>query len=103
MKKAFSAAVSALSFFIGGCAIHPVPEDVTGVDTYHIVRQIRCETREAAKEFLLKELRRLAADHEDQLGDPIAQRVVAEYEANPDAISNFRPDLFPGPQHAQVR
>jgi hypothetical protein len=96
------AAVAAVSL-LSGCAIHPVPEDVTGVNTYHIVRQIRCETREAAKEFLLKELRRLAADHEDQPGDPIAQRVVAEYEADPDALSNFRPELFLGPQHAQVR
>ena len=96
------AALAAVSL-LSSCAIHPVPEDVTGVDTYHIVRQIRCETREAAKAFVLKELRRLAADHEDQPGDRLAQRLVAEYEAKPDAISNFRPELFRGPQYAQVR
>ena len=32
---------------LSGCAIHPLPEDVTGLDTYAIVMQIRCEAREA--------------------------------------------------------
>jgi hypothetical protein len=31
----------------GGCSIHPLPEDVTGVNTVTIVRKIRCEAREA--------------------------------------------------------
>jgi|WetSurMetagenome_2_1015567.scaffolds.fasta_scaffold50079_3 hypothetical protein len=29
------------------CNIHPLPENVSGVDTYTIVRKIRCEAREA--------------------------------------------------------
>ena len=33
--------------------VDPVPEDVTGVDTYHIVRQIRCESREAIRLALI--------------------------------------------------
>ena len=45
MKKLLSVAAIALSFLGAGCAIHPLPQDVTGVDTYHIVRQIRCEAR----------------------------------------------------------
>jgi hypothetical protein len=32
---------------LGGCSFHPLPEDVTGVDTSHIVRKIRCEARDA--------------------------------------------------------
>src|SRR5262249_1953846 len=43
-----------LAFTLGACAIHPLPEDVTGWDpsgrkndTYLIVRKIRCEAREA--------------------------------------------------------
>jgi hypothetical protein len=94
---------AAAVLLMSGCALHPVPEDVTGVDTYHIVRQIRCETREATKEFVIRELRRLAADHEDQAGDPIAQRIVADYDRDPESISNFRPEVFAGPQYAQVR
>ena len=38
-------AVLAGSF--GGCAIHPLPENVTGVKTSAIVHRIRCEAREA--------------------------------------------------------
>lgn len=36
-----------LSVLAAGCSIRPVPEDVTGVSTYTIVRQIRCEARAA--------------------------------------------------------
>jgi hypothetical protein len=97
MRKGSVAAAAAL--LLSGCAIHPVPEDVTGVDTYHIVRQIRCETREAAAEFVIKELRRLATEG----GDRIAQRIVADYDDNPETISNFSPDVFRGPEYAQVR
>jgi hypothetical protein len=35
---------------LGACAIHPVPEDVTGVRTTQIVHRIRCEAREAVGE-----------------------------------------------------
>jgi len=96
-------AASAAAFLLANCSIHPVPEDVTGVNTYHIARQIRCETREAALQFLLRELGRLATDHEDQLADPIARQVLDEYEANPDSISKFTPERFRGPKYEQVR
>jgi hypothetical protein len=33
---------------------HPVPEDVTGLDTADIVKQIRCETRDAARKTIVK-------------------------------------------------
>jgi len=36
-----------MSVAASACAIHPLPDDVTGVSTYTIVRQIRCETKEA--------------------------------------------------------
>jgi hypothetical protein len=96
-------AAVAATLLLSNCAIHPVPEDVTGVNTYHIVRQIRCETRAAAAKIVLRELRRLGTDHADQAADPIAQRLVAQYEADPESISTFSPNLFPGPKYAQVR
>src|SRR6516225_8677015 len=37
----------ALALTLGGCANHPEPGDVTGVSTFEIVQQIRCETRKA--------------------------------------------------------
>jgi hypothetical protein len=93
-------AAVAVASLVCSCALHPVPEDVTGVNTYHIARQIRCETRDAAREFVLNELRRLAADPD---GDPIAKRLLTKYESEPDSISTFKPELFPGPNYARVR
>ena len=50
-----------LSCWLGGCAIHPLPENVTGVKTAGIVHRIRCEARSAvldAKEALNRKLQR---------------------------------------------
>jgi hypothetical protein len=91
--------VSVLSLF-SGCAIHPVPEDVTGVDTYHIVRQIRCETRKAVIDFLKRELHRLG---DGPGGDPIAERLALRYDSDPEAARAFKPGLFPGPDYLQYR
>jgi len=86
-----------------GCAIHPLPEDVTGVDTYHIVRQIRCETRETLKSFVIIWLNDLGRDHPGQAGDEIARKLALQYESDPESISGFGPNLFPGPRYVQVR
>lgn len=98
MRKAFSVAAIALSFLAGGCAIHPLPEDVTGVDTYHIVRQIRCEARETIRLEVLRWLEKMAA-----AGDPLSQRLLLQYDSDPDSISSFHYDLFKGREYAQVR
>ena len=102
MRIRLFAAIAALSLF-SGCAIHPLPEDVAGVDTYHIVRQIRCETRETLRYFVITWLEDLGRDHGDIPGDPIARDLAARYEREPDSISGFHPRLFPGPQYVQVR
>jgi len=98
MKKSFSIAAIAMSFFAGGCAIHPLPEDVTGVDTYHIVRQIRCETRETVRKKVLIWLADMASH-----GNPRAQELSLKYESDPEAISTFHYDLFKEPRYAAVR
>jgi hypothetical protein len=36
-----------LSYGLGACATHPLPEDVTGIKTTQIVHRIRCEAKEA--------------------------------------------------------
>jgi len=97
-----SAALAAL-LLLGGCAIHPVPEDVTGVTTYEIARQIRCETREAAKDRVLTYIRTLAMGSPYQAGDLRAQQLLARYDGDREDISTFRPELFAGPNYAEVR
>jgi hypothetical protein len=88
----------AIALIVGGCAIHPVPEDVTGVSTYHIVRQIRCETREAIRWAIIDWL-----DGLGRAGDPIAQQLVLRYKSDPEAISGFNANLFPGPDYVERR
>ena len=81
-----------LSLLFSGCSIHPVPEEVTGVDTYHIARQIRCETREALIDFLMSQFKRMAKD-----GNSTAHELALRYEGNRELISDFHPNLFKGP------
>ena len=53
---------------LGGCAIHPVQQDVTGVKTTQIVNQIRCETRLAVLDKAIELLRDAASDGDDPTG-----------------------------------
>jgi hypothetical protein len=48
-RKLVASALSCglLSSALGGCAIHPLPENVTGVRTAQIVHRNRCEARDA--------------------------------------------------------
>jgi hypothetical protein len=104
MFKRLSAAAAALSVSLfSGCAIHPVPEDVTGVTTYHIVRQIRCEAREALRKMVIDWLRDLGTDYPNQPADLRARGLAELYEANPDEFSKFGPQLFPEARYAHVR
>jgi hypothetical protein len=90
----FIGGFAALSLF-SGCAIHPLPEDVTGVSTYHVVRQIRCETRDTIRKTLIKWLSRL--------DDPLPQKLALQYENDPGSIRRFHYNLFKGPSLARVR
>jgi hypothetical protein len=50
--------VSICAFLLGGCAIHPLPENVTRETTYDIVQKIRCEGREAVDNIALRLVRK---------------------------------------------
>jgi hypothetical protein len=45
-----------ISLAAASCALHPLPEDVTGYNTSMIVRKIRCEAREAIRKHTKKAL-----------------------------------------------
>jgi hypothetical protein len=53
MSNLFRAAAIGVAVSVTGCAIHPLPDDVTGVSTVTIVKKIRCEARNALKENLI--------------------------------------------------
>jgi hypothetical protein len=92
-------AVAAASL-MAGCAIHPEPQDVTGVSTSHIVKQIRCETRDAAREIIRKQLERLATEG----NNATARDLLAQYTADPELMSGFNPNRsFPAADDVQLR
>jgi len=89
-----------LPFIVSGCSIHPLPEDVTGVSTYHIVRQIRCEARDTISKVVIGYLHSLADAHPNI---DLFQRLVSQYESEPDSIRNFHYNLFKDPELVEVR
>jgi hypothetical protein len=93
--------VIAIAFGFGatGCAIHPLPEDVTGVDTYTIVRQIRCEARDTLRTIVIGWLAQLGTVN----NDPFLLQLATGYENDPASINSFHPDLFKGPRYSLIR
>lgn len=73
-----------------GCAIHPLPEDYSGVSTYHIVKQIRCETRKASIEFILN----LLTDGKNPNKVDSYDESVGRKFLDQQNINNFRPDML---------
>ncbi len=79
---------------VAGCAIHPLPEDVSGVPTYPIVRQIRCETRQAIIDTGLGWLTSEQNQIEGKV-DPSSRKIGLEFlHGRP--IQEFSPKLFKG-------
>jgi hypothetical protein len=98
MSGVIRAATVAGSLMLAGCSIHPLPEDVTGVDTLDIVKQIRCEARATLRTIVIDWL----AERGAALGDPLLQRLAAQYQSNPASINTFNYTLFKG-QYAEYR
>lgn len=93
-------AALATGALMGSCAIHPVPEQVTGLDTADIVKQIRCETRDAARKIILDLIGNVATSAKD----PIAQELFDRYHENQDLMVDFNPNrAFPGDDYRNLR
>lgn len=102
MFRAFAFLLSTLLVLMG-CAIRPLPENVTGVTTPQIVMRIRCETRDAVIKALLDWLEDLGRDYPGRPGVALARELTTKYKTDPNTINEFRPDLFKGRDFEQVR
>jgi hypothetical protein len=80
-----------LALLVTGCAIRPLPEQVAGITTFNIVKQIRCETREAAFNTFIKAL----ADNPQEFGET-TQRTAERFRDHPEMMDQFKPTLFAG-------
>jgi hypothetical protein len=84
---------------LSGCAIHPLPDDVAHISTYYIVRQIRCETRQAIIDSLFRYLTspdNLREGKLDEHSYEVGRQVQAAYEADRDSITKFNPARLTG-------
>src|SRR6185295_1159755 len=91
MKNVFRfVAIAGLSFWSAACAIHPLPEDVTGVSTFYIVRQIRCEAREAIIRSAVGWLTN------DVDVDPRSRAIGFEFAEKTRPIQTLSPEIFRG-------
>jgi hypothetical protein len=94
MSLRFIVAFALLPLFCG-CSIHPLPDDVSGVSTPTIVRQIRCEARDTIRKRVIQWL--------SGLNDPLPKKLAMQYENDPASIRNFHYDLFKTPALVRVR
>ena len=79
------------ALLLAECAIRPLPEHVTGITTFNIVKQIRCETREAVFTNLVTAL----AENPEVFGER-AQRIAEGFRGRPDLMAELKPALFTG-------
>src|SRR3712207_4108460 len=68
-----------------GCSLHPVPEDVPGLNTYMIVQRIRCEMRDAIRAAIIDEVKHKSPTvAEDLLRNPKLFEKFPIYRLHPD-------------------
>lgn len=99
-------AAAGFSVLLGGCAVRPLPEDVAGLSSYAISQQIRCEARDAIRDFAVRTISinnpgvaaRLRTDPRLFIGynwtglDPETTRVLRRY-ANASVAYDFTFDI----------
>jgi hypothetical protein len=88
--RAAKALFPVLALALGGCAIHPVQQDVTGLKTVEVVDRIRCETRRAIEDKAID----LLSNMSDDPNHP-SKRLAALFQANRGAFANFPRSSLP--------
>ena len=65
-------ALAAIAFALGGCSIHPIPDDVSHYSTADIARNVRCEAQDAVRQRICQAL------HARGIFDVVPDRVLSE-------------------------
>lgn len=79
--------LAATGIALGGCAIRPLPEQVTGVDTATIVKKTRCEARAAVVQGRVNWVQR-------KYHDVVDEDTLLAYESTFDARTRYFLDYF---------
>lgn len=80
-------ALTAAAALLPSCAIRPLPEDVTRLNTYAIVTRIRCEARDAVLSELIEYLKNSRSN--------VSPEIVSQIEKDPNTIANFDRSSLP--------
>lgn len=72
-NAAIGVASSAFMSVSVGCSVHPLPEDATGINTFEVIRKIRCEARTAIIESAVNLLRKSKEAAVRSLAERISQ------------------------------
>jgi hypothetical protein len=80
--------------FLSGCSIHPLPENVTELNTYQIIQQIRCEAREGVIDSVLTYM----ASPENATDR--SRELAKHYREHPDQIRALSPRHLQGQMQA---
>lgn len=100
MQKLHRVALGCLLLSSAGCAVHPLPQNYSGVDTADIVRHVRCEARSAVEDNIIQwlgnkdRLSGLLNQHEPQRVAAEA-RIVAGLNVDPRVPINFSENDYP--------
>ena len=86
--------VGVLAVSLTACAIHPLPEDVTGVPTNLIVRKIRCEARAAIKDNLLQFLE-ISTPDDRKIAEGIRNGTIPFEKVNDAMFSGYSKSIVP--------
>jgi hypothetical protein len=86
-----------VALLVSGCAIHPLPEDVTGVKTSDIVKQIRCEARQAIYDYTIKWL------VSDNNLDPDDKKVGLQFQDRLRYVHELNYKLFKGEARGLIK
>ena len=95
-----SIAIALFSTWLSGCAVHPLPEDVSANTTFYIIQKIRCETRDAIIALAVRGLRETDYPPTLALADRIERREIPvtdlfqkyRRDVDPQVLTNF--DIF---------
>jgi hypothetical protein len=88
-------AATVLCIALAGCAIRPLPEDFSGVPTNVIVKQVRCETRQAVRDLALGWLT-AEQNLENHRVDARSHALGVEFAEERRPIQTLDPKLFSG-------
>ena len=92
MQRVVSVVALVLGISIGGCSIYPLPEDVMPFDSDKIAAIVRCQTRDAIRQVILRNV--AAAKSPIVYGRTTREELVTWLQENPENFRSLKWEKF---------